>query len=514
MTTGTSITVVLLTFLVIYSCRKTSLEPVYNVGKPNDLSLSFQASIQQAFTKGNYQTQNLTTKVNDSLQLIWKPDWSQLQEKVISDTLNYLYIPLNGTFYNSKNKSSIMSTFSNFKKYLIVKLNSVGMHFYAGDYLPDSALPNGNKPLKKDVLSNFSFNNFTGSALVKDLDGTGITHRISYNKGKINSFKANSNTKTNSNPKLRADDIQDCYIDHYNCEWAELYQLPCIEYGTLDDPYCTYSAGGLYTDYSDGCQYTLSQTSDTPVTECQTIYLPDLPPDPPLVSGNDAAPKTTPCAQKVAVNQRATNATLAAQNSQILSHGTTYEYGVNQNLTSLSGSTYKSATPASDQPPSTHTWTPNYTWDSASGYTIGTAHNHPGDTPPSPQDVLTMLNIFGVHNFQIASSSDKQFYQENASITVLTPTETFVVTVNDWNDLNIINQAYNSDPTKFLRDYGESAVQYQTDNPNSSTTDCYEYALKKTFGSAINLYQAATGSTNFTPREISSSATMSNMQCQ
>lgn len=38
-------------------------------------------------------------------------------------------------------------------------------------------------------------------------------------------------------------------------------------------------------------------------------------------------------------------------------------------------------------------WSPHYTWDSSNGYAIGSIHNHPGQSPPSPSDALAGIRI-------------------------------------------------------------------------------------------------------------------------
>jgi hypothetical protein len=60
---GTAMIAIIFILAGIYSCRKTAINPSYNVGKQNDLTGAFQATIEQAFSAGNYQTKNLTTKV-------------------------------------------------------------------------------------------------------------------------------------------------------------------------------------------------------------------------------------------------------------------------------------------------------------------------------------------------------------------------------------------------------------------------------------------------------------------
>jgi len=512
-----------LVYTGVYSCRKNSSNPSLIVGKPNTQSTAAATAIQQAFADSGYQAKSFTKKVNDSLRIVWKPDWAQMQERVVGDSSNDFYVPMKLTFFNFKQNVYYTSTFSNFKKYLVVHLNKNGMAFVEANYLPDSGLPVNNKQSGRNQLNNFSFSSFTGVALFKDLN-KGVTFRqVSYvnsQKRALTINRNNTNGKANGNKWVKNDDIQNCYIDHFDCEWSEIF-TSCVEFGVRYDPGCTLSGGGgVYQDPQDGCTYTLSLNSQTPVTVCETIVTPDLPPGPALIAPANVVPNTSPCNQKATIGKTAADATLTNLNTTIRTQSTVYEYGANQNLTSLTSGTYKTTAVVADTPPSVDSWAgPPATWDSTNGFTIGTSHDHPGGSAPSPDDVFSMLNMFSNPDFAAAGATASQFYQKNAFITVLTANSTFVVTVNNWNALNQLAQDYFADKAAFQKRYQDIGNKYVDQTPASmilSPSDPGEYALKKVFGSIINLYKAPKGSNTFTPRTISSSSgnsVIANLKC-
>jgi hypothetical protein len=437
-----------------------------------------------------------------------------MQERVVGDSSNDFYVPMKLTFFNLKRGVYYTSTFSNFKKYVVVHLNRNGMTFAEAKYLPDSGLPGNNKQSGRNLQSDFSFNSFTGVALFRDLNKGATFRQVRYvNSQKLTSTinRNNANGKANGNKWVKNDDIQNCYIDHFNCEWAEIFTT-CIEFGVRDDPGCTLSGGGgVYQDPQDGCSYTLSLNSQTPVTVCETIITPDLPPVPDLIAPANIAPNTTPCNQKATIGKTAADATVTSLNNTIRTQSTVYEYGANQNLTNISGSgTYMPTTVNADTPPHADAWTgAPETWDSTNGFTIGTSHDHPGGSAPSPDDVFSMLNIFSNADFGKGGAAASQFYQKNASITVLTANSTFVVTVTNWNALNQLAQDYFADKQSFDDRYKDFEDAYLKNTPSSSIlspSDATEYALKRVFGNIINLYKAPKGSNTFTPRTISSSS--------
>jgi hypothetical protein len=212
-----------------------------------------------------------------------------------------------------------------------------------------------------------------------------------------------------------------------------------------------------------------------------------------------------PCAQKADVKSRASNSIISGQNSQILSNSTTNEYGTEQNLQTLTGSTYINTTVRNDN--NTGTFHPIFKWNSTDGYTVGSSHGHPAGMAPSPADVIWMYQ--NMANSELIASGNMQFYKDNVSITAVTTNATYVVTVRDWTALQTVFQSSGT----LNADYLDYASDYLNTHSTATNIEASEYALMTLFGGAINFYKAPSNSTNFEPLEINSSNAVSNKPC-
>jgi len=230
-------------------------------------------------------------------------------------------------------------------------------------------------------------------------------------------------------------------------------------------------------------------------------------PCPPVVKTDSIPAAAEPCAQKVGVIARATNTIIAAQNATILGDSTsTNEYGADQNLTSITGSTYKN-TPVTSG--TGNTWNPTFTWDSTAGYTVGWTHDHPFGSAPSPDDVFVMMTNLTNPALISAGAQSIKVYKSNVSVTVVTKTGNYVVTVKDWGALQTLYTDFNStqeDPTTHLNafdtDFVSKGRTYLTANPLASEGDAGIYALQTKFGASINIFHAPKGSTTYTPLTV------------
>jgi hypothetical protein len=231
------------------------------------------------------------------------------------------------------------------------------------------------------------------------------------------------------------------------------------------------------------------------------------PPSDPCTTTVVEQPDTTktPCAQASAIGAMEADAILANQNKTILNQSTSDEYGTSQNLTSWPGSTYMNVPITTDYSPTT--FSPPFSWDPTNGYTIGFSHGHPDNSPPSPLDAFIMIEELSNSNLIAAGALAKQYYQNNASSTIVTSSGNYVITVNSWSALqNVYNQYTTQGSQVFLADYQQLSDKYQIANPNASLTEAGEYAFLQTFGSAVNLYSAISDSNTYNLLGIDSSA--------
>jgi hypothetical protein len=205
-------------------------------------------------------------------------------------------------------------------------------------------------------------------------------------------------------------------------------------------------------------------------------------------SGGGSGPGADPCIQKNDVTIRFNDN--SSQYNTILGHlGTSnYEYGTEQVLANLGDVTsYLSVPVRTDGSPDS--FTGNFSWNSNSGYTIGFVHSHPSGSPPSPADVFEMLDHLTFPDLANSSQANKDFYINNASVTVITSSTTYVLTVKD---LSVFTDAYNafqSNPVGF-----QDTLDYYTSFYGSSTK-----GFLRVFAGAINVYMTGANSSDFIP---------------
>jgi hypothetical protein len=202
--------------------------------------------------------------------------------------------------------------------------------------------------------------------------------------------------------------------------------------------------------------------------------------------GSSVAPPVDPCAQRFTVSAMAV--AMAAKNATIVSSSTTNEYGTDIKLTSVTGSAYVNTTVTTNNSP--FTWNDNFTWNSTDGYSLGNSHGHPGGTPPDPDDIFKLVyNLINSPDLKNAGTTAVQFYQSHAVIMIPGSNGNYAVTISDWAGLAALYNNFITNRTAFDNNYLTLA------NGSGSL----EYALMSVFGSSINLYKSAAGSTNFEP---------------
>ena len=152
------------------------------------------------------------------------------------------------------------------------------------------------------------------------------------------------------------------------------------------------------------------------------------------------------------------------------------------------------------------TWAPTVTWDSTNGYTLGFSHGHPGGTGPSPADVFAIFTQIGHNPLRSVSASDLQYYEKNASVTTMTSTGSYIVSISNWTALtNIYNNSYatTTEQANFVSNYQNQGDIYSQNNINATPGDAGAWALIQMFPGAINIYYAPPNSTNYSPLAVS-----------
>jgi hypothetical protein len=133
-----------------------------------------------------------------------------------------------------------------------------------------------------------------------------------------------------------------------------------------------------------------------------------------------------------------------------------------------------------------------FSWDKDHGFTIGFIHDHPDVQPPSPSDVFSMLTPLDSAPFMSAGSSAMDYYKANFTMTVVNADVTYVVTINNFNELQRLNTIYQADITGFNQRY-QNAIRSLQD---------YDSGFLSIFGSSINVYKANKNDNIFTPIKL------------
>jgi hypothetical protein len=156
------------------------------------------------------------------------------------------------------------------------------------------------------------------------------------------------------------------------------------------------------------------------------------------------------------------------------------------------------------------TWHYSFTWDGTSGYTIGFTHSHE-KTAPSPEDILFLPSTLS--DPSLADPTQAQFFKDNASITALTLTTTFVVMPQDWSILAQKYSGWQQDPTYLDAGYTGFAGNYKFTHPSASDEDASAYALLKIFGSGITLLKVSSYSNAFQVLTVDSNDNLITTPC-
>jgi hypothetical protein len=120
----------------------------------------------------------------------------------------------------------------------------------------------------------------------------------------------------------------------------------------------------------------------------------------------------------------------------------------------------------------------NFTWNDKDGYTVGFVHSHPNGSTPTPQDIFDIVEwALDSPEFQ-SGWIEQDFFVNNASVTIVTKSNNFIVTLNDWNQIKSLHESFKSNPAAFEDNFQAKSAEYRSGVA----------ALSVIFGSSINLY--------------------------
>lgn len=212
-----------------------------------------------------------------------------------------------------------------------------------------------------------------------------------------------------------------------------------------------------------------------------------------------------PCKEKANISALASQSGVATAKASALTKTTTtgIEHGYDTKLNSLSTNTYKAMNvrPGS----SSSSFSPQFTWNATDGYSIGATHGHPGGSAPSPADIIWAARNVSSPSLIAGGTTAVNTYKASVSVTTLTQASTYVVTVKDWAALQALLTAYDANPTQANANYVQAGQDYLNGNPFTATNETASaYAALKLYGSAVNIYKAATGTNTFSPIALNS----------
>ncbi|HVI43874.1 MAG TPA: hypothetical protein VM802_03365 [Chitinophaga sp.] len=151
--------------LFIFSCKKNPTQ---------DNQVDPISAIRDAFGHTKW-VDKLTDPFNDTLSLVWSPNWDGYSQKS-AEGVTFYYVPLKSTLRN-KNKATQHDLINQitFQQYLVVTAKSGNYAFQRLTYIPRYRLTD--KRTGQDIT--FNYPDFTGYAVAEDSTGH---HRVCYFK--------------------------------------------------------------------------------------------------------------------------------------------------------------------------------------------------------------------------------------------------------------------------------------------------------------------------------------------
>lgn len=119
---------------------------------------------------------------------------------------------------------------------------------------------------------------------------------------------------------------------------------------------------------------------------------------------------------------------------------------------------------------------------------MGAIHNHPGNSAPSPSDVLTGVNISQMLDLH---SGDVDFVAKNNVSIVVTNNYIYTRTIKYLAKFESYQNDFNANRSARNTEYLQHSDNYLNSiNSNSTPLDRGEYALQKMYGDAVNIVRS------------------------
>ena len=215
-------------------------------------------------------------------------------------------------------------------------------------------------------------------------------------------------------------------------------------------------------------------------------------------TGLSACPPEDPCAKKGALQTQINNAVIDTLKTKILAKTDGKEWGAKQSLNSLSMTSGYKTTPLLTNGAVDYV-NIGFSWNATEGYSIGSVHNHPSGNAPSYDDVFKMVSNLSEPGIAASGLNGINFYKNNVSTTIVTSSGTYVVTVKNWQELNISFGNWVANPNVFEAEYNGAAAEYLIDHPTALDKELSEFALLAILSKGINLYKTEPNSNILKP---------------
>ena len=206
-------------------------------------------------------------------------------------------------------------------------------------------------------------------------------------------------------------------------------------------------------------------------------------------------PKKNPCIEKNLITALSLNPNIAQQIVALRNVSNGKEWGFPQTLSSLSNNTAYMDKPIYTNELAEEVSVP-YTWNSVDGYTVGTIHNHPGDTGPSFYDIFSIYEKY--KNIQFSNQAERDFYKTNASITIVTSSSVFVVSITDWAAFDNKWWDYNQDRAAYETTFLDAASGF-SDQYTMGVAEAHMILNLLHFNNVATIYQRKYNETDFIP---------------
>ncbi len=144
-------------FLIIFSCQKEFDNSTVEIN-------SVAETAKQEFSKLNYQAE-LTSVLNDTADLVWRPAWSKSYEKT-ADSIHYIYTPLQAVGVNRESAANFTIHTLNIAKLLLIKKAGGTTSYYIQTFFSTDT---AKRSIERFSDKHFDFNRFSGTMHMQNI---------------------------------------------------------------------------------------------------------------------------------------------------------------------------------------------------------------------------------------------------------------------------------------------------------------------------------------------------------